>query len=124
METTDFRDMDILEAKSLLLKEGKISIALDKKYATRFRSCSRRIDNLEKLLRERGLFKRVWYYLYAIYTSVINTALILNEQALDQAVHVYMVSWEYLGQVHAEPIGGERINIVFRGQNAASKGAN
>jgi len=113
MEATDFRDMDILEAKNALLKEGKISIALDNKYASRFRKCSRRIDNLERLLRERGLLKRVWYYLYAVYTSVANTALILNEQALDQAVHVYMVSWEYLGQVHAEPVSGERVNIVF-----------
>ena len=113
MDTTDFRDMDILEAKEVLLEEGKISITLDKKYASRFRSCSRRIDNLERLLRERGLFNRMWYYVYAVYTSIINTVLMLNEQALDQAVHVYMVSWEYLGQVHAEPVGGERVNIVF-----------
>ena len=111
---SDFRNMDILEARDLLLEEGKISITLDKKYASRFRSCSRRIDNLERVLRERGLFKRMWYYLYAVYTSVINTVLMVNEQALDQAVHVYMVCWEHLEQIHAEPVDGEeRVNIVF-----------
>jgi len=92
MEATDFGNMDILEAKEVLLEEGKIAITLDKKYASRFRSYSRRIDNVGNLLREQGLFKRAWYYLYAVYTSVINTMLMVNEQALDQAVHVYMVS--------------------------------
>lgn len=109
----DIRDMGILEAKQLLMETGSISITLDKKHAHRFRSCTRRIDRLERLLREPGKLRKVWYYIYAAYTSIVNTMLFANSDDLNQAVHVHMVCWEQLGQIHAEPGEGESVTITF-----------
>ena len=113
VKMNDIRGMEILEAKQLLIEKGSVSITLDKKMARQFRACSRRIDKVERLLRGSGIFKRSFYYVYAAYTSIVNSMLIAGNEDLDQAVHLHMVCWEYLGQIHAEPEKGNNVTITF-----------
>lgn len=113
MNCADFEQIDMLEAKDLLLKEGSISIVIEEKYKSRFKSCCKRIDRLERLLRSNSTIKMAWYYIYSVYVSIINTFLTLNCNPLDHAIDVYMVSWKNIGNLHGESIGNGKFKITY-----------
>ena len=113
MTENSVNELGIIEAKNLLLKNGSISMVFDIKHKFRFKSCCQRIDKLNKLLRRKNKLTKFMYYIYAVYTSILNTVLTTKYSALDHAVDVYMISSEYISSIHGEPIDDGKFKVTY-----------
>jgi hypothetical protein len=106
-------DIGMLEARELLLKNGSISLIVDEKHKYRVKSCSQRIDKLEKLLRNKSKINKIRYYFYSVYYSFLNTILTMNHPALDHLVNIYMIINESVSNIHGESINNGKFKVTF-----------
>ena len=115
MNIIDFEKLDMLEARDLIRSRNSVYILINEKHKSRIKACCKRVDRLERLLRNRTRIKMVWYYIYMLYVSITNTLLTSSHDNLDHALNVYMISWGDIKKFRGEPVGNQHYKVTFSG---------